>query len=114
MTALDRFLKRPSHAGHCEGCDAPVETRLRRHAICRDCVMSVVTAQRYPTDRSARVAILRLALEYGFRPEHAFHDPDELIAFMQWCSRRAPGGLEDELYRWIGEHLAPAAPRRSA
>ena len=115
MSASD-VLKRLLGDAFCEGCDASVQTRPRRHAICRDCLMSVVTAaKRYPTDRSARVAIVRLALQYGFRDEHAFDDRDELIAFMAWCSRRAPGGLEDELYRWISEHLPPvASPRRSA
>jgi len=103
-------------AGRCEGCDAPIQTRLRRHAICRECLMSVIdAAQRYPSDRSARLEVMRLALRHGFPPERAFEDPDESIAFMDWCSRRAHGGLEDELYRWIGEHLPPAdSPGRSA
>lgn len=121
MIPLDRnrFLRRPVRAGVCD-CGALIETRLptwlRRQAICRGCVMSVVTAaKRYPADSGARITIVRWALQYGFCPERALEDPDELIAFIDWCSRRAPCGLEDQLYRWISQHIVPAdSPRRSA
>jgi hypothetical protein len=107
---------------NCEGCGAPVQTRLTRHVTCLDCLLQVVNIARSdPAARLERAELAAWMRRTGFRPEHALHDPDSLIEFMHWCERRFPERCTqahlDELYVQMRGFIAPASgdgPQRYA
>jgi hypothetical protein len=100
--------------GSCEGCGAPVKTRLTRHVTCLDCLLQVVNIARSdPAASLERAELAEWMQRTGFRPEHALHDPDSLIEFLHWCERRFPERCTcahlEELYVLMRGFIAPAS-----
>jgi hypothetical protein len=115
-------MSRRRRGASCEGCGAPIQTRLTRHVTCLDCLLQVVNIARSdPAARLERAELAAWMRRTGFRPEHALHDPDSLIEFMHWCERRFPERCTqahlDELYVQMRGFIAPGSrdgPRRYA